>query len=312
MAHWYFLAFSLLCLVCVAVHAWFRGKSFEAKENEENRRIRQQLHAQETAFRNEVHLKTLELKAKERFLEETRKAFERGYVQGRLWLARFLGEADKALDNYIALQLRDQHRTVGGAEEELGRLQVERRQLKDRLKFLEFQLASYKEYFPFLEDYDNTILDEAVQLDGSDIAPSSLGPSYPSLNFLSHDEYSRLDSVARDQLALDRYLRNGLSPAAVGALYDRFIGHLYERDGWEVRYQPVAPGVKGLAQDLICSKDDVIHVVHAKCWAPDKLIHQKHILQLFGTVQWLTIKLSEDQLFPPKIVPRFITTARLS
>jgi hypothetical protein len=312
MVYWLLLALAATIVASVGVYAWARGKAVEVKEKEEYRRQRDQLLKQEAAFRNEVHLKTFELKAKERLLEQTRAAFDRGYINGRRWLTHLIGEADKAMDDYIGVQLRNKHREASSADLEVARLQAERRQLKGRVKYLEYQLVSYKEYFPFLEDYENPILDEAVQLHLGHDDPFLLEHKDPVLKYLSNDEYERLTVAERDQLALDRYLRNGLTPASIGSLYDRYIGYLYEREGWEVRYQPIAVGVKGLSKDLICSKDDLIHYVHVRCWAPDKLIHERHILNLYGTVQMLSVRLCEDQLFAPKIVPRLITNAHLS
>lgn len=304
---WGLVAIAFFVLLCVCIYAWVRGKAVEVKESDENRRTRESLARQEAAFRREFDLLALELKARERLLDQTRQSFQEGYINGRRWLTHLVAEADKAMDDVVAVQLRGRRRDVQSGDVELARVQAERRMLKDRLKYLEYQLASYKEYFPFLEDYENTILNEAVQL-----LPHAQELRDPVQRLLSSDEYRQLSSVERDQLALDRFMRQGLTPAAIGMLYDRYIGYLYEREGWEVRYQPVAAGVKGLSQDLICCKGDVIHVVHARCWASDKLIHERHILNLHGTVEMLSIRLSEDKLFPPKIVPRFITNTRLS
>ncbi|MFO1436417.1 MAG: hypothetical protein U1F34_08780 [Gammaproteobacteria bacterium] len=307
MDYWIAAGISACALLGFGLHGWLRGKAVEVKESDENRRIRDSLTRQEAAFRREVDLLTLELKARERLLDQTRHAFQSGYVNGRRWLAHFISEADKAMDEVVQVQLRGKRRDVQDDGSEVARLQAERRMLKERLNFLEYQLGSYKEYFPFLEDYENSILDEAVQLQAH--AGERVNPM---LKLLSSEEIKTLPVVERDQLALDRYLRSGLTPAAVAALYDRYVAYLYERDGWEVRFQPVTSGVKGLPQDLICVKGETIHIVHTRCWAANKLIHEKHIIQLYGTVQMLAIRLSEDRLFAPKIVARFITNTKLS
>jgi hypothetical protein len=306
MIYWVIAGVCASLLLGFGLHGWLRGKAVEVKESDENRRIRDSLTRQEAAFRREVDLLTLELKARERLLDQTRNAFQSGYVNGRRWLAHFISEADKAMDEVVQVQLRGKRRDVQNDGTEVARLQAERRMLKERLSFLEYQLSSYKEYFPFLEDYENSILDEAVQLQHLAERPN------PMLTLLSGDEIKTLPIVERDQLALDRYLRSGLTPAAVASLYDRYVAYLYERDGWEVRFQPITAGVKGLPQDLICVKGETIHIVHTRCWAANKFIHEKHIIQLYGTVQMLAIRLSEDRLFAPKIVARFITNTRLS
>jgi hypothetical protein len=307
MNYWIIAAIAASIVGGFFLHGWARGRSVQVKENEENRRIRESLVRQEAAFKREMDLLTLELKARERLLEQTKAAFQGGYVNGRRWLSKFISEADKAMDDVVAVQLRGKRRDLQAGDMELARTQAERRMLKERLNYLEYQLSSYKEYFPFLEDYENSIMDEAVQLQ-----PHLSQQAHPMLKLLSNEELTRLPVVEREQLALDRYMRSGLTPAAIAALYDRYIAYLYERDGWEVRFQPVAAQVRGLPQDLICIKGETVHIVHTRCWASNKVIHERHIIHLHGTVQMLAIRLSEDRLFTPRIIARFITNTQLS
>ena len=58
---------------------------------------------------------------------------------------------------------------------------AERRKYKEQAKFLEYQLRSLKEYFPFLEEYEEVILDEAVPLESGDDNISALEESDPVL-----------------------------------------------------------------------------------------------------------------------------------
>lgn len=53
-------------------------------------------------------------------------------------------------------------------------------------------------------------------------------------------------------------------------------------------------------------------IIQAKCWSTDKLIHEKHIFQLFGTVQLYLMERSENDLFKPVVTPIFTTTTALS
>ena len=125
-------------------------------------------------------------------------------------------------------------------------------------------------------------------------------------------DYDHLASTERNQLALDRYLSKTLSPVAVGRLYERYLGYLHECEGWEVEYHGIIEGYADLGRDLVCKKGNEVLIVQAKCWSKQKLIHEKHIFQLFGTQQLYLMNHSVDKLFSPDVSAWFITTTDLS
>ena len=208
--------------------------------------------------------------------------------------------------------MRDKERPAYKAAEEVTVARAERRLYKERVKFLEYQLASLKEYFPFLEEYEDIILDEAVALGAGDTNLANLEESDPVLRFVSKTDYERLSPGERNQLALNRYLNGNLGPAAIGRLYERYLGYLYECDGWQVEYHGIVKGLEDLGRDLICSKGNEIKIIQAKCWSSAKLIHEKHIFQLFGTTQLYLMNRVKYELFAPSISARFVTTTALS
>ena len=69
----------------------------------------------------------------------------------------------------------------------------------------------------------------------------------------------------------------------VGRLYERYIGYLYEKDGWHVTFKGIFDGFDDLGRDLVCIKDDEHHIVQAKCWSRNSQIHEKHIYQLHSS-----------------------------
>ena len=178
------------------------------------------------------------------------------------------------------------------------------------MKFLEYQLKSYEEYFPFLVDYEELILDEAVSFSSTANNLESLDDADPVLLFVPKADYDHLASTERNQLALDRYLSKTLSPVAVGRLYERYLGYLHECEGWEVEYHGIIEGYADLGRDLICRKGNEVLIVQAKCWSKQKLIHEKHIFQLFGTQQLYLMNFGIGKLFSPDVSACFITTTR--
>jgi hypothetical protein len=93
----------------------------------------------------------------------------------------------------------------------------------------------------------------------------------------------------------------------VGRDYERYVGYLYEHDGYDVAYYGIEKGLEDLGRDVIATKDGQIDVVQCKRWSAERTIHEKHIFQLFGTVTAFRI----DN--PHAIVSgRFVTTTKLS
>jgi len=125
-------------------------------------------------------------------------------------------------------------------------------------------------------------------------------------------EYEKLPPSARNQLALDRYLSRSLSRAAIGRSYERYLGYLYEKDGWKVEYHGIVEGYEDLGRDLICIRGNQTAIVQAKCWSSEKTIHEKHIFQLFGTTQLYLMNQPQDDIFGNNVSAVFITTTSLS
>ena len=85
------------------------------------------------------------------------------------------------------------------------------------------------------------------------------------------------------QKALDRYWQRHKSNWEIGRDYERYIGYCYELDGWDVDFFGAIKGLEDMGRDLICKKNNDIIIVQCKYWSNEKIIHEKHILQLFGS-----------------------------
>lgn len=294
------------------LQAWLSGAVHKYKENKFNADLKKQLTDKKLELQHEATRLAIELNRNEQYLSDIRREFDAGYIRGRKWLAEFISEADRAFDESISLNLVKKKHPALKAAEEVAAARLEKRKLKEKLKFYEYQLKSYKEYFPFLEEYEEIILDEAVQFVPTDSNKEVLENSDPVLLYVQKAEYEKLLPVERNQLALDRYLSRTLSKAAIGRFYERYLGYIYENDGWQVEYRGIIDGYEDLGRDLICKKDDEIIIIQAKCWSFDKLIHEKHLFQLYGTTQLYLIDIKNGKIKNTKVIPIFITTTTLS
>jgi hypothetical protein len=221
-----------------------------------------------------------------RLVEQTKEfdvALRQGMLKGRNWLASAFAEFVDTRNLKVESWLVEKPHPASTAADQVARIRQNYRQVVQRLKLLEMQIASYEEYFPFLLDYRDAILDESVDLrqDARDV----LDDTDPSLSrgYLSKEEYSALPATEKFQLALHRYWKREKSSWEIGRVYERYLGHLYERDGWRVTYHGILKGLEDFGRDLICVKGDAVHIVQCKCWSQNKQIREKHIFQLYGT-----------------------------
>src|SRR5690625_1958230 len=96
----------ILIAACLAgIHGWFSGKSARLKENQYNRDLRRQLDEEKRKHAQEIRDKEYELHTRAEYLTKREQVFADGYLAGRKWLAHFIADADKALDEGIAYKL---------------------------------------------------------------------------------------------------------------------------------------------------------------------------------------------------------------
>lgn len=72
------------------------------------------------------------------------------------------------------------------------------------------------------------------------------------------------------------------SKEEIGRDYERYVGYLYEQNGYKVSYQGIKKKMEDGGIDLICQKGNEIDIVQCKNWGKEKIIHEKHINQLYG------------------------------
>lgn len=149
------------------------------------------------------------------------------------------------------------------------------------------ELSSYKNIDSFKEEYDKVI------------------------DYISKEEYNRLNDDERDQLALNNYIKGKKSKWQIGRDFEMYCSYIYEKNGWHVERFGIEKRLNDMGRDIIATKDNIVHIIQCKLWSNDKLIHEKHIAQLYGsTIEYMIS--NETTLFKQKIVPVFITNIELS
>ncbi len=135
---------------------------------------------------------------KQEMLGKARTEFDSGYIVGRRWLARLISESESTFDNRLENHLRTKSHPALKAAEEVKRANQKKREAIAKLKFLEYQLAAYKEYFPVLEEYEDIILDEVAGFkrgDDIDDPDENIDRAYL---YLSKEEYQELPPLGEE------------------------------------------------------------------------------------------------------------------
>jgi len=127
-------------------------------------------------------------------------------------------------------------------------------------------------------------------------------------HYVKKEEYEILTINQRNQLALDRYDKGNKTKWQIGRDYELYCGYEYEKENWKVEYFGIKEKLKDMGRDLIAFKNEEIHIVQCKYWSQKKLIHEKHIAQLYGTT--IAYQIEKGELF--NIKPVFITNIELS
>jgi len=178
----------------------------------------------------------------------------------------------------------------------------QRRNVEKKLRIAQAIIKYYQELFPFLEEFLgdvddevlNSVLARQVEEAIRDVADVGVDPVRV---YLSEEEYGSLSTAEKNQLALERYWERGKSKWEIGRNYERYVGYLYESDGYAVSYQGILEGFDDLGRDLICRKEQQTQVVQCKCWSQHREIHEKHVNQLYGTTIKYQIEHPGEQAF---------------
>lgn len=241
-------------------------KRFEEHIANEKDRLLSEKKAQETWIAKEKE----KLESKQKFIEDQSQAYP--------WLASLLARYNEEID---ILRLRKLNIKAYKAAETVKLVKAEKNAAITELNLLKSQLTVYENLFPWLEEFKTLPVDEAAKY----ALASASNEDYTAAlrKWLSPEEYAKLSPAEKSQLALERYMKREKTDWEVGVEYERYIGYLYELDGYSVKYTGATQGLTDMGRDLVAEKDGIVRIIQCKRWSSDKTIHEKHIFQLFGT-----------------------------
>ena len=265
---------------------------------------------------------SIEVVAKEKALELQTLATEKS--QGFPWLAKAYADYFELLDSKTTEYLAHKPHPALKAAEDHRQIAKERREAEKAARLANYLLDYCRYLAPWLDDFiglESAELDEIIgeihsswekkEAEFDEEVKRHYGPKYEGLT-----------PTEKLQKKLDWYCgKPNKSNWQIGRDYERYIGYLYETEGWNVYYHG-KEGFEDLGRDLICKKDDAVEIIQCKRWAQEKIIHEKHIYYLFGTTVEYFIENFGDKrlqlaLFPDlvrkrNVIPKLVATIDVS
>lgn len=315
-----FAFFALLSISYRLFDIWRKAKKYD-KLDESKRRLENL-----DAYSKQLEAYKAQLEDYFKTQQEIIEFLAKEKAAGFPWLAKAYAEYFHLQDLKKAEQLETKAHPAPKAAEQVRQVASQRRIAEQLHRILRYQLEYYENLFPWLVDFKGDDLDELIKQimekreKGTEVLEE---PDDAAKKWLTEAEYEKLLQVEKYQLALDRYWQKKKSKWEIGRDYERYIGYLYEQAGFSVYYQGIIEGFEDLGRDLIAVRGDDIEIVQCKHWSKERIIHEKHVFQLFGTTIEYWLKTTADKkavqlsLFPDvlqkhKIKPVLITSTTLS
>jgi len=196
-------------------------------------------------------------------------------------LLAYISYFEKLRDEPISKYLEHKSHPALKASDVVKEQTQKRREADFNNKRTQALIEMYEQYAPFLIDLKDDIPDINDINVFKDYSEEERQDN--AVNYLTKEEYRKLSTGERNQLALDRFWDRPQSKWIIGKLYERYIGYLYEQQGYAVEYFGITEKYEDMGRDLICHKGNETLIVQCKNWAQFKTIYEKHIFQLFGT-----------------------------
>jgi len=232
---------------------------------------------------------------KEQAEKEASKRVEQAERDSNLWkktllekssgfpsLVNLIDEYEKTKDVKVETYLKTKSHPAFTSAEVVKEEARRRRFAESELKKIKAIIEYYETIAPFLLDFK----DEVAGIESEDSFRDYTEEERldPAVAYLAKEEFRKLPTVERNQMALDRFWSRPKSKWLLGRMYERYVGYIYENDRYEVEFTGIFKGYEDLGRDLICQKGKDLIIIQCKNWSQFKTIYEKHIFQFFGTV----------------------------
>ncbi len=255
---YFFLAIIGLAVV-ISLLYWMGDKWSKAKKYD---KLKPKLHSLDV-YKRELESKESQLKSQQEHADTIIKEKSQGFP----WLAQAFADYFHLQDLKQAEYLEHKSHPAPKAAERVREIASRRRIAEQLYRVLNYKLEYYENLFPWLVDFTGEDVDDLIVqiIEKSGKGAKELEePEDAAKKLLTEAEYNRMSTVAKYQLALDRYWQKKKSKWEIGRDYERYIGYLYETTSHSVYYQGIIEGLQDLGRDLIATSGDKTEVIQCK------------------------------------------------
>jgi hypothetical protein len=197
------------------------------------------------------------------------------------WLADLVADLHWVHDERDARRLETKKHPARTAAETVRAHAQEKKQLRIEKRMVEYRLALIDSLFPEFRDIG---FQDAEQLAEAKASEAGDGTNDPAAKYLTPDEWSKLSVTERNQRALDRYKKRAKDCWEIGRDFERFIGHKFDSEGYDVVYHGAIKGYDDFGRDLIITeRSGRVLLVQCKFWSQHKVIPEAAVFQLLGS-----------------------------
>lgn len=196
------------------------------------------------------------------------------------WLASAIADYWELESLRAAGHLQTKKRPAVKAAEVVAEHGAKRREAEQHARLAQYRAEYYEKLFPWIVDYvGDDVPDEVVDLSDARRTESE----DPAVRWLTKAEFNALSPVEKYQKALDNWKLRRKSRWEIGREYERYVGYLYESQGFDVEYTGAIDGFADMGRDVIARNKAELLVIQCKFWSQEKVIREKHVFQLLGT-----------------------------
>ncbi len=218
------------------------------------------------------------------------------------WVSGIISDMKTIEDEYLAEYLENKQRPAIEKAKEVRELRIEKKELIQKNKELEYELEYIRSMFPDLDNIDDIcekrdiVVDDEIDTVNTILINNSI-------------DFKELTNVDKSILALEIYKNRKKKRWEIGRDFERYIGYRFENNKYLVEYYGIHKKLEDLGRDLIAHNEKEILIIQCKYWAKAKMIHEKHIAQLYGTTILYKLEHPEEKR---TIKGYFITHTELS
>lgn len=305
---------AIIVILAIGFLLYYIGKAcyFYPAQNKEIKNLNDKI----KNLKKEIYVTAIEFEKEKKELEE--KCFKYDSIikssDPFITVADMYSDARTAIYDKIEYNLRHKQRPAYKASDEVRMLKEKTKmyisEFKSMLYRYEFLINTFPELKRYIDDYEalksvetSSRYDEFVETRDS------------AIDYLSTEEWKKLNEVERNQLALDRYKQRTKSNWVIGIEYEMYIDYILRMNGYKTISNGSIKGLEDLGRDIIAFKtnksgENVVYIIQCKNWSSKKEVHENVVCQIFGTT--IEYKIKHKQQMFSKVVPVIYTTSPLS